>query len=60
MMKRLALKALTHRMPTQRYVQRALLYKVPQRTFISDYFVQPMLQERQEKSFSATDTKELF
>ena len=47
-------------MPSQRYVQRAVLYKVPQRTFISDYFVQPMLQERQEKSFSATDTKELF
>ena len=47
-------------MPNQRYVQRAILYKVPQRTFISDYFVQPMLQERQEKSFSATDTKELF
>jgi hypothetical protein len=38
----------------------ALIHQIQKRGIISDFFVQPMLQERQQKRVTATDTKEIF
>lgn len=42
------------------FLKQALLCQIPRRGIISDFFVQPMLQERQQKRVIATDTKEIF
>jgi hypothetical protein len=68
MMKKLFTSSATTFMMTQRGVvgkrpnllKQALLYQIPSRAIISDFFVQPMLQERQQKRVIAIDTKEIF